>query len=360
MSFGNKIGFKFNDNINREKLFLPLYGSIIVEMKGKVEKLLEGINYEILGKTIEEEHIEILEEKIDLEELIGEWKKPLSSVFPIKEDKDYSKVEVKYTKGSIKAKETIKPRVFIPIFTGTHGEYDMEESFIEAGAEVDSFVFRTLNLEDIDYSYKEMARRIKNCQILAIPNGAVLGDEPDGGGKLIANILKNSYIEEAIMDLLARDGLIIGIGNGFQGLLKSGLLPYGKVCELNEKSLNITKNDLGHHISTMAKVELVSNLSPWFSNMNVGDIEILPLSTKEGRIVGDKDTIEELMKKGQIPTLFIEENPTGSIFGIESITSPDGRILGRLLSSDRVGKDLYKNVKISEGKIFKAGVNYFK
>ena len=130
------------------------------------------------------------------------------------------------------------------------------------------FVFRTLNLEDIDYSYKEMARRIKNCQILAIPNGAVLGDEPDGGGKLIANILKNSYVEEAIMDLLARDGLVIGIGNGFQGLLKSGLLPYGKVCELDEKSLNITRNDLGHHISTMAKVELISNLSPWFSNMN--------------------------------------------------------------------------------------------
>ncbi len=362
MSFGNKIGFKFNENVNRENLFLPLYGSIIVEMKGEVEELLEGINYEILGKTIEGKYIEISGEKIDLEELIEEWKKPLKSVFPIKEDKDYSKVEVNYTKENIKPRsvKVLKPRVFIPIFTGTHGEYDMEESFIEAGAEVDSFVFRTLNLEDIDYSYKEMARRIKNCQILAIPNGAVLGDEPDGGGKLIANILRNSYVEEAIMDLLARDGLVIGIGNGFQGLLKSGLLPYGKVCELDEKSLNITKNDLGHHISTMAKVELISNLSPWFSNMNVGDMEILPLSTKEGRIVGDEDTIKELMGKGQIPTLFMEENPTGSIFGIESITSPDGRILGRLLSSDRVGKDLYKNVKISEGKIFKAGVNYFK
>ena len=364
MSFGNKIGFEFNENINEERLFSPLYGSILVEMANNPEELLKDINYEILGKTIEDKYIKILDEKIDLEELIEEWKKPLEEVFPIKEDKEHSPIEMKYTKGSIIKTGNVKiarPKVFIPIFTGTHGEYDMEKSFEEVGAVVDSFVFRTLGLKDIDYSYKEMAKRIKNCQILAIPNGAVLGDEPDGGGKLIANILRNPYIEEALMDLLNnKDGLILGIGSGFNALVKSGLLPYGEIKELDEESLNITYNELGHHISTMAKVELISNLSPWFSNRKVGDIQILPLSTKEGRIVGDGDVIVKLIGKGQISTQFIESNPAGSKLGIESITSPDGRILGRVLSSDRVKADLYKNVGVSEEKLFKAGVDYFK
>ena len=154
------------------------------------------------------------------------------------------------------------------------------------------------------------------------------------------------------MDLLARDGLILGIGNGFQGLLKSGLLQCGDI--------NITYNTLGHHISTMVKVELISNLSPWFNNMKVGDTQILPLSTKEGRIVGDRKAIEDLIKNGQVATKFVGENPTGSTLAIESLTSSDGRILGRILSSDRVDKNLYKNVKASEEALFKAGVNYFK
>lgn len=364
MSFGNKIGFKFNEAIDVEKLFLPLYGSILVEINGNVEELLKDINYEILGKTIDEKYIEILDEKIDLEELIKIWEKPLSNVFPVKEKGEIISIEEKYTrkeKYKLPSGKTPKPKIFIPIFTGTHGEYDMEKSFKKAGGVVDSFVFRTLSLKDIDYSYKEMAKRIKNCQILALPNGAVLGDEPDGGGKLLANILRNPFVEEAVMDLLNRDGLILGIGNGFQGLLKSGLLPYGKIINEDDgESINITYNTLGHHISTMAKVELISNLSPWFNNMEVGDVETLPLSTKEGRIVGDKKLLEDLIKKGQIATQFVEENPTGSSFAIESITSPDGRILGRILSCERVDKDLFKNVKASEERLFKAGVDYFK
>ena len=361
MSFGNKIGFKFNKYM--DKLFLPLYGSIVVEVKGEVEELLKDINYEVLGKTIEDKYIEVNGEKIDLDQLIEAWEKPLNNVFPVAKGSAEDYVESKYIRdnNAIRAnRQVAKPRVFIPIFTGSHGEYDMGKSFRKAGAEVEYFVFKTLKLKDIDQSYKEMAMGIKNCQILALPNGAVLGNEPDGGGKLIANILKNQYVAEAIMDLLARDGLIIGIGNGFQGLLKSGLLQYGEIGELDNKSLNIIKNHLGHHVSTMAKVEVISNLSPWFSNMKVGDQEILPLSTGEGKIVGDKETIEKLIKNGQIPTVFVEENPTGSEFGIEGITSPDGRILGRLLSADRLAGDLYKNVKSREGKLFEAGVNYFK
>src|SRR5690606_35483233 len=185
MCFGNKIGFKFVSNIDEEKLFLPMYGSIIVEMEKGKENLLKGIDYKLLGETIEREHIEILDEKIDLDYLVKEWTKPLIDVFPI-EDGNYDSKEIKYTdvlnkRSNIKI---AKPRVFIPIFTGTHGEYDMEKSFKKAGGKVDSFVFRTITQEDIDFSYREMAKKIRECQILAIPDGAVLGNEPDGGGKL--------------------------------------------------------------------------------------------------------------------------------------------------------------------------------
>ena len=237
----------------------------------------------------------------------------------------------------------------------------MEKAFKNAGAQVDTFVFKTLYLDEIEDSIKEMANRIRNSQIIGLPDGAILGAEPDGGGKLLANILRNPYIEEAIMELLSnRDGLVLGIGAGCKGLIKSGLLSYGRIQDLDEDSINITYNKSGYHISTMAKIRIVSNLSPWFNNRDVGEIEILPLSTKEGRIVGSERAIEELIKKGQIATQYLDENPTGSIYGIESLTSPDGKILGRIANPDRIGRGLYKNVESSEeGKLFKAGVDYF-
>jgi phosphoribosylformylglycinamidine synthase len=364
MCFGNKIGFKFQKNIDKKQLFLPLYGSIIIEIEEEPEELLKDMDFKILGNTIKEEYIEIFNEKIDLDLIIKEWMEPLTDIFPVKEDIEYKPVEINYTKGTKKSSsiKANKPKVFIPIFTGTHGEYDMARSFEKAGGSVDSFVFRTLTKEDIDYSYKEMANRIKECQILAIPNGAVLGDEPDGGGKLIANILKNSYIKEAVMDLLNnRDGLILGIGNGFQALIKSGLIPYGEIRDLDENSPNITYNKLGYHVSTMVKTKVVSNLSPWFNNVEVGNEIILPLSTKEGRIVGNKEVIEKLIENGQIATQYVDYDPTGSIEGIESITSPDGRILGKIASSDRMNNGIYKNIeKSKEEKLFQAGINYFK
>ncbi len=254
-----------------------------------------------------------------------------------------------------------KPRVFIPIFTGTFGEYDIERAFKEAGAGVDTLVFKTLEEKSIEDSIKEMAKRIRNSQILGLPDGAILGDEPDGGGKFLANILRNPYIEEAVMELLNKnDGLILGIGMGFNGLVKSGLLPYGRIKDLDEDSINITFNKPGYHISTMARVRVISNLSPWFNNKKVGDIDILPLSTKEGRVVGNEKVIEELLKKGQITSQFLDENPTGSIYGVEGLTSPDGKILGRITNPDRIGKGLYKNVeRMEEESLFKAGVDYF-
>lgn len=362
MAFGNGIGFKFASDIEEDKLFLPRYGSIIVEMKEEPSRLLEDIDYKMLGTTIDEEYIEVLGEKIDLMQLMEDWAKPLEDVFPTEEGEHVSR-DMEYTKGIKKSSnvKTSKPKVFIPIFTGTHGEYDMAKSFEKAGGMVDSFVFRTFTKEDIESSYKEMAKRIRECQILAIPNGAVLGDEPDGGGKLIANILKNPYVKEAVMDLLNnRDGLILGIGNGFQGLMKSGLIPYGEIVDLDEDSPNITFNKCGHHVSTMVKTRVISNLSPWLSNREVGDIQILPLSTKEGRIVGNKEIIEKLIEKGQIANQYLDFDPTGSVGGIESITSPDGRVLGRIASSDRIDSGLYKNVEKSEyEELFKAGIDYF-
>ena len=363
MAFGNKIGFRFVEAYDEKELFLPLYGSIIVEIEEEPKELLEGIEYKILGTTLREKYIEIFKEKLDLDLLIEEWTKPLQDVFPIHETSSYKSKEIQYTKGRIKKSniKIAKPKVFIPVFTGTFGEYDMRRSFEKAGAGVETFVFRTFNKETIEDSLKEMAQRIKESQIIGLPDGAILGDEPDGGGKLLANILKNPYIEEAIMELLNnKDGLVLGIGNGFQGLIKSGLIPYGKVKDLDEDSINITFNNSGHHVSTMAQVKIVSNLSPWFDNSKVGDIQILPLSTREGRIVGKEKTIEDLIDKGQIATQYLDENPTGSLYGIEGLTSPDGRILGRVANSDRIHKGLYKNVeRMEEERLFKAGTDYF-
>lgn len=363
MAFGNKIGFKFVKNYDEKELFLPLYGSLIVEMEESPEKLLEGIEYELLGTTVKEECIEISKIKLDLELLIEEWTKPLQDVFPIHVDSTYKPKGIQYTEDRVKKSniKVAKPRVFIPVFTGTFGEYDMGKSFERAGAIVDTFVFRTLDSKAIGYSFKEMAKRIKKSQIVGFPDGAILGDEPDGGGKLLANILKNPYIEEALMELLRnKDGLILGIGNGFQGLIKSGLIPYGKVKDLDEDSINITYNTSGHHVSTMVQIKIVSNLSPWFNNRKVGDTQVLPLSTKEGRVVGKEKTIEDLIEKGQIATQYLDENPTGSLYGIEGLTSPDGRILGRVANSDRIGKGLYKNIeRMEEEKLFKAGISYF-
>ncbi len=362
MSFGNKIGFKFNSNIDDKKLFLPMYGSIIVEVKGNVEDLLKNIGFKVLGSTINEKYIEILGEKIEINELIDKWQEPLKDVFSISENVKVKQVPV-YDKGlKIKSKIQIaKPKVFIPIFTGTHGEYDMKDKFERAGATVESLVFRTLTQSNIEYSFKEIANKIRECQILGIPNGATLGDEPDGGGKLINIVLRNDFVKEAIMDLLKnRDGLVLGIGNGFQGLIKSGLIPYGEIVELDEDSPNITYNVSGHHISTIVQTKVVSNLSPWFNNVKVGDIHILPLSTKEGRVIGTREIIEKLISNGQIATQYVGFDPIGSAEAIEGLTSPDGRVLGKMTSSDRVGEEIYKNiVKNRDEKIFEAGVKYF-
>lgn len=349
MAMGNKIGFRLNE-ISKEELFKPLYGSIVVELRDETK--LGNINYKILGTTIEAEHIGIDKEIIELDSLIESFEEPLEEVFPVYRDK--VDVEgIKFEKGNVIARKASvsKPRILIPIFTGAHGEYDMTKCFEEAGGEVETFVFKTLSFKDMEESYKELAERIKECQIIGLPNGSLLGDEPETGGKLMKLILSNPAVEEEINNhLYKRDGLILGVGAGFLGLVKLGLIA---------PSANIIYNKSGQFISTLANIKVSSNLSPWFNEMTVGDVYTAPVATKEGRVIGEN--IDELRVKGQISTQFIDENPTGSIYGIESMTSPDGRILGTISSIDRVGNGLYKNSDIiGKHKIFESGVKYFK
>ena len=374
MCFGNKIGFSFNGKIEPEELFISKYGSLIVEInkEEKIKDLLAGIQYEVLGVT-GEDYIEVNGEKISLDELIDEWEKPLEKVFPIKEDIEGNPTSILYNKGQVARPKgrIVKPRVLIPAFPGTNCEYDTKKAFENAGGETDIFVFRNLASADIEYSIKEMAKRINESQIVAIPGGFSAGDEPDGSGKFIATVFRNPYIKEAVMNMLKnRDGLMIGICNGFQALIKLGLVPYGEIRDIEEDSPTLTFNKMGRHASTMVMTKVVSNLSPWFSNAKVGDIYTIPISHGEGRFIALSEEMKKLQENGQIATQYVDYegkpsydglfNPNGSMEAVEAITSPDGRILGKMAHSERIGKNICKNIPgLKEQRIFEAGINYF-
>ncbi|WP_077369939.1 phosphoribosylformylglycinamidine synthase [Anaerosalibacter sp. Marseille-P3206] len=374
MSFGNRIGFTFGKEID-SKVFAPIYGSIILEISSDedVKELFEGIDIEILGSTNDGDYIEANGEKISLNELVGEWEKPLKDVFSLKEDVDGKPIEICYGKG-VKRTSKIKiakPRVFIPVFPGTNCELDTKIAFERAGGVVDTFVFRNLAGEDIEYSIKEMVKHINNSQIIAIPGGFSGGDEPDGSGKFIATVFKNPYISEAVMELLKnRDGLMLGICNGFQALIKLGLVPFGEIRDMEDDSPTLTFNRIGCHVSTIVKTKVVSNLSPWFNNVKVGDIHTVPISHGEGRFVANKETMDRLIANGQVATQYVDFdgkpsydgyfNPNGSIEAVEAITSPDGRVLGKMGHSERMGNNIIKNIPGNKDqKIFEAGIRYF-
>ncbi|MEY8303937.1 phosphoribosylformylglycinamidine synthase [Anaerosalibacter bizertensis] len=366
MCFGNKIGFRFNEDVDKKELFTPKYGSIILEIdkSENIKKIFEGVDFEVLGATHAGEYIEISQEKIDLDKLMAEWEEPLEDIFPIKAETEEKDVDIRYTNGpKVNFEGRLgKPRVFIPVFPGTNCEWDTERAFKKAGGAVETFVFRNLNKEDIKYSIEEMVKLIDQSQIIAIPGGFSGGDEPDGSGKFIATIFRNPYVKEATMNLLEkRDGLILGICNGFQALIKLGLLPYGEIRDIDEDSPTLTFNSIGSHVSTMAKTEIVSNLSPWFSNTKVGEVYTMPISHGEGRFVANEAELEKLIRNGQIATRYVDFNPNGSLLGVEAITSPDGRVLGKMGHSERIGKNICKNIPgEKDQRIFEAGVGYFR
>ncbi len=376
MALGNYIGA----NINLQKdIFNYNYGSFILEIDKNIdiEKELEGFTYEILGKTIKDKNIIVNNENICLEQIQKVWFSTLEDIFPTKYYDEFKPLELEvkpYTIcEKIKSKVSIaKPKIFIPIFPGTNCEYDLKRAFEKAGGQVETFVFKNLDSDSIKQSIKQMVKIIDTSQIVMIPGGFSAGDEPDGSGKFIASIFRNPRIKESVMNLLNnRDGLMLGICNGFQALIKLGLVPYGEIRDITEDAPTLTFNTIGRHISCLAKTKIISNKSPWLYNCNVGDTHKIPFSHGEGRFVANEKMLKQLIENGQIATQYVDKNnnptydikfnPNGSMLAIEGITSPDGRVFGKMGHSERIGNGLYKNViGEKDQKIFEAGVNYFK
>ncbi|MBS5794420.1 MAG: phosphoribosylformylglycinamidine synthase [Clostridiales bacterium] len=376
MSLGNYIGA----NVSLDKdVFNYSYGSFVLEVDKSVniEKEFEGFTYENLGKTTKEQFITINNEKIDLQEIQKAWFDTLEPIFPTKYYDEFKPIEldIREYKVSEKRKSNVsiaKPKVFIPVFPGTNCEYDLKRAFEKAGGEVETFLFKNLNSDGIKQSIEQMVKIIDKSQIVMIPGGFSAGDEPDGSGKFIASIFRNPRIKDSVMNLLNnRDGLMLGICNGFQALIKLGLVPYGDIRDMTENSPTLTFNTIGRHISCLATTKITSNKSPWLYNCNVGDTHKIPFSHGEGRFVANEQIIKQLIENGQIATQYVDKNnnptydikfnPNGSMLAIEGITSPDGRVFGKMGHSERIGNGLYKNViGEKDQKIFEAGVNYFK
>lgn len=260
----------------------------------------------------------------------------------------------------------------IPVFPGNNCEYDCRRAFEKEGAKVSEVVFRNITKEALVESIERLKSEIDKSQIIMIPGGFSAGDEPDGSGKFIATVLRNEKIKESVMELLKnRDGLALGICNGFQALIKLGLVPYGEIVDIKEDMPTLTYNNINRHMSSIVRTKVVSNKSPWFNEVNVGDVHSIAISHGEGRFVAPESLIKELINNGQVATQYVDlqgdvalnmpYNPNGSMYGIEGITSPDGRVLGKMAHSERIGENLYRNIPGNfDQKIFKSGVNYFK
>ncbi len=377
MAFGNMIGFKFDDKIDTALLFRPLYGSIVLELSEStdISSDFAGLNYTLLGTTAANNEIAVGGTEMSLSMLAEKWQAPLEKIFPTKvRPKFEAPVEYRY-EACTKVKPSVKvakPRIFIPVFPGTNCEYDTKKVFENAGGIVETLVIKNMSHNDIEESIQEMERLINNSQIIMIPGGFSAGDEPEGSGKFIATAFRNPVVSQAVMKLLKeRDGLVMGICNGFQALIKLGLLPFGEIREIDDSCPTLTFNTIGRHQSCLVNTKITSNLSPWLNNVKVGDIHSIAISHGEGRFTASEQVLKTLEANGQIatqyvglngkPTYDISFNPNGSINAIEGITSPDGRVFGKMGHSERIGTNLYKNVPgEKDQELFKAGVDYFR
>jgi len=368
MAFGNSVGVTLNDRIDPAFLFKPLYGSILVESF----EILEGSTP--IGKTNGGGEIVYGRDAIAINELVEVWEAPLRSVYPEKMETTGAVKTLSFNaKPFVYRKEKQpKPQVFIPVFPGTNCEYDSVKAFENAGAKPLTTIFKNQSAQDITHSIDEMAAHIRASQIIMIPGGFSAGDQPNGSGKFIAAVFRNPKMMDAVMDLLNnRDGLVLGICNGFQALIKLGLVPTGEICPITAEMPTLTFNTIGRHVSTIPMTRISSNLSPWLANTKVGDIHRMPMSHGEGRFVANDAVLRTLIENGQIATQYVDFegeatlsgcfNPNGSVYAVEGITSRDGRVLGKMGHSERIGKNLYKNIPGNmDQQIFKAGVNYFK
>lgn len=374
MSFGNKIGFRFAKELTHDELFAPLSGSLILELADGAELDSSILCYE-LGTTTENSSIIIHHQELSIDELITEWEKKLENVFPTKAAcPEITRDIPLYTEKNLSSPviKTAKPKVFIPVFPGTNCEVDTARAFAKAGAEPELLIIRNLTPAAIEESIQQMVKMINNSQIIMLPGGFSGGDEPDGSGKFIATTFRNPRVSQAVNELLKnRDGLMLGICNGFQALIKLGLVPYGEIRELQENDPTLTYNTIGRHISHMAYTRVTSVKSPWLSGVQAGDIFSIPISHGEGRFVIDDIMLDTLIKNGQIATQYVDLNgnpsgeiafnTNGSVCAIEGITSPDGRVLGKMGHSERKGSNLYFNTPFEKDqKLFESGVAYFK
>ena len=371
MAFGNKTGFTFETKLDAKTLFAPLQGSFVLELAD--ENDFDGIT---LGTTNDNGVFIIDGTVYTADELIAEWTSKLEKVFPTDSGKT-AKMPIDvplYKERSIfVAKNKVaKPKVFIPAFPGTNCEVDTARAFEKAGAEASILVVNNLTPADINETIDKMVKEIETSQIVMLPGGFSGGDEPEGSGKFIATTFRNPKVSEAVTKLLnCRDGLMLGICNGFQALIKLGLVPNGKIVDIKENDPTLTFNTIGRHISSMAYTRVTSVKSPWFSAVEPGDVFAVPISHGEGRFVADEDVMKKLVENGQIATQYVDLdgnvanempfNPNGSVCAVEGITSPDGRVLGKMGHCERKGDNLYGNVPFEKDmKLFESGVKYFK
>ena len=370
MAFGNDIGFKFEKTCLCE-IFGYNYGAFVIELADGAE--LEKAT--VLGYTTEEKSIVCGGDSVQLNDLLGVYEDKLESVFKCNnvETSKGEIPEIKFSADNWASSPTkfAKPKVLVPVFPGTNCEYDTKKAFARVGADVDIFVIK--NIKDVKESVDAFAEKIKNSQIVFVPGGFSGGDEPDGSGKFITAFFRNKAIKENVTDLLDnRKGLMGGICNGFQALIKLGLVPYGKITdEVTEDMPTLTFNTIARHQSMLVRTRIASNKSPWLMDTNVGDIYTVPISHGEGRFIVKEDLLAQLIANGQVATQYVDEsgkptydikfNPNNSVYAIEGITSPDGRVFGKMGHSERAGNGLYKNV-VGEYdiKMFASAVKYFK
>ena len=367
MSLGNQIGAKL-DKLTDEELFTPVYGAFIMELTEEAD----GVK--TIGETVADYTITSGDVKLDVASLEKKWDGVLEPIFKAQLPEKPAPEKISYTGGCELKHSSVKvakPRVLIPVFPGTNCEYDMANAFNRYGGDSEIFVIRNLSAQDMEDSVSEFTKHIENSQIIAIPGGFSGGDEPEGSAKFINAFFRNPKIKDAVESMLyARDGLMIGICNGFQALIKLGLVPFGKIVPLTAESPTLTYNTIGRHQSQLTLTRICTNKSPWLSCCNVGDIHNIPISHGEGRFVAPESVIKQLIANGQVatqyvdlsgnPTMDVAFNPNSSMYAIEGIISPDGRVLGKMGHTERLTDNVAKNVSGNkEQLLFKGSVDYF-
>ncbi len=373
MAFGNTIGATIETVPCDNDLFQERYFQFLLETPAGLT-LPTSLRSQTIGQTTAEEHLILQGETLPLNDLLAAWTGTLESIYPSRTEPQNTAIQTFQYKGTSKTYQgssIIKPKVIIPVFPGTNCEYDTAKIFDQAGASVETLIFRNLTSSAVEESLSALASSIKESQILMLPGGFSAGDEPDGSGKFIATVLRNPQVADAVMDLIKnRDGLILGICNGFQALIKTGLVPHGEIRDPQPGAPTLTFNDIGRHIACYATTRIASTKSPWLANTNVGDTHNIPFSHGEGKFFASEQDIQALAQNGQIATQYTDLagapsmnnafNPNGSLYAIEGITSPCGNVFGKMGHTERRGTDIARNIPGNKHQpLFKAGVEYF-